>query len=343
MQNNLFKFSDLYHAAGWLFTRIGYTLFSLPLLNRYATMKGRFKALTSEERFTVKKNLASTFGEARNEKEIDAIARRYFEFSSKFEMLLRVLPLKGFATPEHWPVEGLQHLEAALTQGKGVILLSAHFGYARFMKYILETSGRKIHVVGSQFDRNSKAERRSKEFFNQLTAFGKQLHKRLALPAFDFSFRDLYADFNIRPLLDVLQKNGIILIMGDGTRASNLIPMDFLGRKLPFSAGTTRIALLTGATILPAFAVDTNHGNGIKVIIEKPLVLEKNKASSPEVIAKNVATFVQVLETYVKQYPQLYKVVYKEDRFARKMARSQRDAAERYIPAGRTVGENLVQ
>ncbi len=334
MKKNLFKLSDLYHVCVWLLARLGYSLFSIPLLNRFAILLGRYQALTSEERFAIKKNLVATFGDTRSEKELNASVRQYFEFTAKFEVLLRALSLKGFGALKRWPVEGMPHLEAALAQGKGVILTSAHFGYARLIKYILETGGRKVYVVGTQSERGSKSERRNKEQFDRLTEFGKKMFKRLQVPLADFGFKDLSADFNIRPLLDVLKANGILLIMSDGTRSSNLVPLEFLGRTLPFPAGTPRIALLTGATVLPTFAVDTSKGNGVKVIIEPPLVFEKSKAASPEVIAHNVSRFVHVLETYVKRYPHLYKVVYKENRFERKLARSQRDAAERYVPFG---------
>lgn len=343
MRKHLFKFSDLYHAAGWLLTKASCSVLPIAILNRIATLKGRFNFSASEQRDTLKKNLMATLGDSHNENELEAIVRRHFEFISKFEMLLQTLSVKGFSKAERWPVEGMQHLEEALGRGKGVILASAHFGYARFIKYILESGGHTVRVVGSQSEKSSKSERRNKEQFDRLTTFGRAMQKRFQIELFDFGFKDLCADFNVRPLLEVLQANGILLIMGDGTRSSNLVPLNFLGHTSPFPAGMTRIALLTGATILPTFAVDTPQGNGVKIIIEKPLGLEKNKASAPEVIAKNVSAFVQVLEAYVKRYPHLYKVIFKENRFERKMARSKRDAAERYVPSGKQAETNVVE
>ncbi|MEK7728148.1 MAG: lysophospholipid acyltransferase family protein [candidate division KSB1 bacterium] len=341
MRTKLFKLSDLYHAASWLLTRIGYSLFPLLVLNRYATLKGRIKALTSEERFTVKKNLVTTFGETHSEKDIDEIVRRYFEFAVKFEMLLRALPLKGCAALARCPVEGLHHLDAALAQGRGVILVSAHFGYARLVEYILKMKNYKIRVVRSRSEMMNHAEKRQKKLSEGLTAFAGFMHRRLQTPILVAEERELFAGINVRPLVKALNQNDVLYLMGDGTRAMKFVTLDFLGFQLPFPTGYLNVALATGAVVLPVFAVDAANRYGIKLIIEKPLVLVQEEPPSPKAVNSNVESFARAFEAYVQRYPHLYKMFSSQKKFERRLARSRGEVAERYIPGRRRSNEKF--
>lgn len=336
MKKNLFKLSDLYHVCIWLMMRIGYTLFSIPLLNRLAILQGRYQALTSDERFVIKKNLIATFGETRSEQEIATSVRRYFEFSAKFEMLMRALSLKGFSKSERWPAEGLQHLDEALARGQGVILVSAHFGYARLVEYIIKMKRYNIRVVRSRAEKKNHAAKQQRESVAGLTTFAKFMHDRLQVPVLVAQEQELFAGLNVRPLVKALNQNDILYLLGDGTRATKFIKLDVLRFQLPFPTGYLSVALATGAAVLPVFAVDTREGYGIKIIIEKPLELEKVGPTAEEA-AINVEKFARLFESYVERYPHLYKMFAREKGFAKRLARSRAEVADRYIPGKRRL------
>lgn len=343
MRKNLFKLSDLYRVAGWLLTRIGYALFPIPVLNRCAILKGRLKALTSDERFAIKKNLVTIFGDRHSEKELDGIVRRYFEFEAKFETLLQALSLKGIAALARCPVEGLPHLEAALAQGKGVILVSAHFGYSRLVDYILKMKKYKIRAVHSRSEIMNHAEKKQKKMNEGLTAFASFLRRRLQIPTLAALEEEVFAGINVRPFVQALQQNEILYLMGDGTRAIKFVTLDFLGFQLPFPTGYFNIALATGAVVLPVFAVDASGGCGVKLVIEKPLTLAQEEPMSPKAVTGNVESFVRVFEAYVQRYPYLYKMFSNQKKFERRLARSKGEVAERYIPGRRRSKEKFTE
>ncbi len=328
MSNKLFKPSDLYWMGAWLISKISYSVLPIPALMRLAKLKGLFKAFTSKKRFVVRKNIVAVFGDSKTESEIQVIARRYFEFWELFESFFRLRTLKGFARPERWPVEGLQHLDSALAQGKGAIVVITHFGYQRLIKDFLRMRGYKLWMVGGKSSKRMKAERKQKKQLKKFSAFRKFLYDRLRIAVEVTEDRDLLADFNIRPLVEVLKQNGILVLAGDGQYAVKLVNMKFLGRLYPFPAGFVQMAMVTGTPILPAFAVDGPEGFRIKGVIEKPLALEVG--GGPEQVAINVQRFANVFESYVRRYPHLYRFWAEENWFEERLARSQKDLAERY-------------
>jgi lauroyl/myristoyl acyltransferase len=141
---------------------------------------------------------------------------------------------------------------------------------------------------------------------------------------------DLVADFNVRPLVESLKKNEIIMILGDALHSVNFAHIKILEQVYPFPTGFMTIAMNTGATILPTFAVDDFGGYGIKIVIEKPLELEKNGATNQELTTINIEHYVRIFESYVKRYPHLFKIWTKENWFEKRRARSRKDLSKRY-------------
>lgn len=214
---------------------------------------------------------------------------------------------KHFLNPERWPVEGLNRLDSALSQGKGVIILSAHFGYSFFIKRFLKMREYPIWMVGSPPGKNPEGEEKPKPSKKPYTRFRRFMYEPLRVEVDPRKESLLISEFNIRPLLDVLRKNEILVINGDGLDAVRFIKLPFLGRLCPFPTGYMKMAMATGATVLPAFAVDTPDGFGIKLIIEKPLELEKN-SHMEGALAGNIEGFVRIFESYVRRYPYLYNI-----------------------------------
>lgn len=338
MNEKLFRPGDLLVTFVWLCGKIFYTLAPMPVLFLWANLKGRCMSRTTSQGLRARDNLFKIFGDAKSEKEVRAIVRRYFEFETKLETLLRALPLKGLGILSRCPVEGLHYLDAALAQGKGVILVSAHFGYARLVEYILQMKNYKIRVVRSRSEMMNHAEKRQKRLSEGFSAFASFMYKRLKTPELVAQEQELFAGINVRPLVKALQQNDILYVLGDGTRAIKFVTLDFFGFQLPFPTGYLNVALATGATVLPAFAVDATDRHGVKLVIEKPLALVKEEPASPN---SNVESFARVFEDYVRRYPHLYKMFNNEKKIERRLARSRGEVAERYIPGRRRSNEKL--
>jgi KDO2-lipid IV(A) lauroyltransferase len=331
MNEKLFRPGDLLLAFVWLCGKIFYTLAPMPVLFLWANLKGWYKSRTSPQRTAAYNNLFAVFGDTKSEREIRTIVRRNFQYSQKNELTYLLPRLPGFSNPKRWPIEGLEHLEAALAPGKGAILLSAHYGYARLIKPILTMHGYKISIVGPKagfrYSRRYKQEREQKR--SEFTRFAKFMHQRLQVARDSYDVIDLAANLNIRPLVQVLSRNELLFIQGDGLHAANIVNVEILGRPVPFPQGLMSIANGTGAAVVPVFAVDTPNGLGLRLVIEKPLRLEKDEASPREGAVASIEDFARVFESFLKRYPHLYRWP-REKWLEKRRERGKRSVAERY-------------
>src|SRR5207302_6883857 len=117
-------------------------------LFRLADAAGTVRSLTSGARSDVRRRLERHLGKTCTEAELRRIERRHFQFAER-NALARVWPqIRNFAGNESCRLDGLQHIDAALAEGRGVILLSAHFGYARLIKPLLSRRGYRVWLVG---------------------------------------------------------------------------------------------------------------------------------------------------------------------------------------------------
>ena len=327
MNNKLFQLSDLYWASKWLISKMYYSILPIPVLIRMAKLKGLIKSFTSEKRYLVKKNLISSFGESKTEKEIQLIVQRHFGYLEVYELMFRLPKLDGFYNPEHWPVYGLQNLDSALSKGRGVILVITHFGYSRLLKYFLRMRGYKLWAVGAQKSKRIKAEKKVKQMSKQ-TAFRKFMYDRLQVPTVVQDV-DLYANINLRPLVEVLKNNEILVINGDAQHAASFANLPLLGQLYPFPVGFMSLAVSTGAAILPAWVNDSGEGHGMKTIIGKPLVADSNGAARLD-SSSNIEGFARIFESYIERYPHLFKIWTKENWFEKRRARSRKELTKRY-------------
>jgi lauroyl/myristoyl acyltransferase len=91
-----------------------------------------------------------------------------------------------------------------------------------------------------------------------------------------------------------------------------------------------RIAMETGATVLPTFAVGGSNGSRIRVVIGAPLQIDRQGATRSQLLRTNVERFARLLDGYIVQYPHLYNVWSKDQWFETRLARSRKRVSERY-------------
>lgn len=331
MNEKLFRPRDLFLTFVWLCGKIFYAIAPMRMLFLWANIKGWFKSRTAPQRITARNNLFEVFGDTKTEAEIRGIVRRHFQYSEKNELTYLLPRLRGFANPKLWPLEGLEYLQAALAPGKGAILLSAHFGYARLIKPVLCMNGYKVSIVGPKAgmrrSRRQKQEREQKR--SEFTRFGKFMYQRLQVARDSYDMIDLAASLNIRPLVQVLSRNELLFIQGDGLHAANLVNIEILGQPVPFPQGIMSIARGTGAAVVPVFAIDTPGDLGVRIIIGKPICFGKDLASAPETGTIHIEAFARVFESFVKRYPHLYRWS-REKWLEKRRERGKRTVQERY-------------
>ncbi|HDZ76663.1 MAG TPA: hypothetical protein ENH41_01095 [Candidatus Omnitrophica bacterium] len=230
-------------------------------------------------------SLRIAFEGKKTEKEIKAIIIGCF--SAMVKGMLEVFASMGNPKilDKMVAVEGRENLDKALAKGKGVILVSAHFGNFPLLLTKLAILGYKVNVVVRKM-RDEKAD----EYFRI---------KRDAL-----GVKSIYShprNTCVQNSIDALRKNELVFMLMDQNFGTGGVFVDFFGRKAATATGPVVFALRTEAIILPVFIIGGGN-NTHRLIIEKELEL-RHDSDRQLVIQNGVADITKIIEKYIRQYP----------------------------------------
>lgn len=258
----------------------------------FARLQGRFKyVVCRKERAVVRANLRSVLGGTNSENEIEWLTQQVFEQKQLRGLLLYVFPkLTPSQLDKLLPMDGLEHLDRALSQKKGVVLLGSHLNSIMTLltKDCLRTRGYDVRVALP-----TKILPYSPTLFHQ--TLDKLSPKRNRVKQ-DGAF---FAQFNIRPIVRSLGQNATVLLMGDGWHSAGFVQMKFLDRQVYFTTGAVSIARMTGSPVIPFF-VTGSAPDRLKVVFEEPIPLERSNDLSRD-LETMVADYVQRLEHRVRK------------------------------------------
>jgi KDO2-lipid IV(A) lauroyltransferase len=186
-------------------------------------------------------------------------------------------------------VEGREHLDAALAKGKGVILLSAHFTTLEMSARILAT----FTPINIMY-RPTKNE--------CLSYFLGRNRGRLAKRAIP---RD-----DIRTLITALKNNECVWYAPDQTyRKKGAQMVRLFGIPAATNTATSRLAQMTGATVLPYYAERLPGKRGYRAVIHPPV---EGFPSGNSVV--DAEAFNRTIENQVRVVPEQYLWIHKRFR-----------------------------
>jgi lauroyl/myristoyl acyltransferase len=189
-------------------------------------------------------------------------------------------------------VIGFSRLVEGRLKGKGIVLLTAHLGNWEVGGLMLAEVKQPIHVVLVP------------DLFAGVERVRRRMHARAGVT-------EIPVDRTFLPTLAVLRAldgNGIVAMQGDRDFDNTGISAPFFGREAYFPRGPLRVAMATGAVVLPAFIVGVPGGR-YRAIIEEPLAIEA-AGDRDAALRRNIALYVAVLERYVKTYPEQWYCFY---------------------------------
>jgi len=182
-------------------------------------------------------------------------------------------------------VQGEEHLNHALAQGRGVLLLHPHFGPSQLPLIYLGHTGYRLAQVGFREMGTRVIGRATDRLRLQLEALMPVTH--------------FYADNYIRPIVRWIEGGGILMTAGDGTGGGRHIgrfnKVSLLERCFEMPVGPYRIAAIHNSPILPIIAVRQRSGF-YNIIIHPPLDQSHNAEHTQRQFAK-------WLEYYLKLAP----------------------------------------
>ncbi|MGC2163777.1 MAG: lysophospholipid acyltransferase family protein [Silvibacterium sp.] len=181
--------------------------------------------------------------------------------------------------------EGLQHYLAARERGKGVLIVTGHLGAWELSSYYHSLMGYPMSIVIRRLD-NARVDRLVNEI--------RCLHGNRVLHKDDFA----------RGLLGAMRQGETVGILMD----TNMTPpqgvfVPFFGREACTASGLARVALKTGAAVLPGFMVweEAERKYVLRFGEEIPVVATGDDEADA---LANTARFTAVIEDFVRQYPE---------------------------------------
>jgi len=230
-------------------------------------------------------SLSIAFGKEKSDGQIRQIARDSFVYMAKSAVELMFLMDKPSLLKERITLEGKKNLDEALSRGKGVILVSAHFGNFPLLLARLSLEGYKVSGIMRQM-RDLKVEKiflKKRKKYNVKTIYAQP--------------RNVCVDSTIK----TLRNNELVFIPIDQNFGTAGVFVDFFGMKAATATGPVVFAQRTKAAILPCFIIrqkDDTH----KIVFEPALDLVEGK-SSQETIVINIQRLTNIIELYIRKFP----------------------------------------
>ncbi len=267
----------------WLLNKFSYTI--VRSLTQVFIAVG-FRC-TLRQRKIALESLNIAFGQEKSVQEIDVVIRDCFENLGRGMIELIYFMEHPKMISQRVFFEGKEFLDEAFKSGRGVIAVSAHFGNFPLMLLRFAREGYKTNAI----IRPARDQEIEKKFFKQRSKLG--LNTIYSQPRREC----------VETSLKVLRQNELLFIPLDQNFGNGGgVFVDFFGQKAATATGPVVFAMRTKAPIVPMFVIrqkDDTH----KIMIEPPLKLEE-LTDDKEMIQRNTAKITQVIERYIRQYPQ---------------------------------------
>jgi KDO2-lipid IV(A) lauroyltransferase len=183
---------------------------------------------------------------------------------------------------EYVSFEGIEHVEQALAQGKGAIILTGHFGNWELLAASISATIAPLTPIVRKL--------RSPRLNALVSSYRAQA-----------GYATIDRDTGIRHALRCLKRNELLGIVADVDTNVSGVFVDFFGRPAYTPYSPVAIALKTGATVLPTFIVRRPDGSH-RAIIEPPLMFQRTSVKEKDLVV-NTQKFTKIIESYIRQYP----------------------------------------
>jgi KDO2-lipid IV(A) lauroyltransferase len=197
-------------------------------------------------------------------------------------------------------VVGLEHLDAALAQGKGAIILIGHLGANQMIMPALGHKGYAMNQLSAPPPVWAELlkETRTTPLWRKVLERRWQLEQRLPVRHINvFKF--------LRPAYDCLLRNEVLGLAFDGGGGRRWTRVQFMARQANVSTQPLQLAAKTGAAILPTRVRRKPDSHRHQVEIHPPLKLKRRKDRA-EGFRVNMQSYVDLFSTWVENNPAEY-------------------------------------
>ncbi len=180
--------------------------------------------------------------------------------------------------------EGLEHYQAAVARKRGVLFLTAHLGAWELGAFAHALNGYPLEVVYRPLDN---------PFLNRFVNHYRSLSGNKLIDKNE----------SARGILAALARNETVGILADqNTLPEEGVFVDFFGIPASTTAGIAKIALRTGAAVVPAFCVWEEREKKFCIHFHPALELETSGDAQRDVQSAT-QQMTGVIEQFVRRYP----------------------------------------
>jgi KDO2-lipid IV(A) lauroyltransferase len=189
---------------------------------------------------------------------------------------------RGEEVIEQIEIRGREHLEAARSRGKGVVILTGHCGNWELAALALS---RHFNATMSVV-----ARRQNNPWLNRMVEKMRLRYDNMII----------YKDNAFRNMLAEIRKNGLIgLLVDQAVFPEEGALVDFLGRKAWASKAPVLLVRKSGTAVVPAFI----HREADRHVIDIYPELTFSGEKSDESVAADVQKYSSVIENYIIRHP----------------------------------------
>jgi KDO2-lipid IV(A) lauroyltransferase len=181
-------------------------------------------------------------------------------------------------------LEGHENFLQGHEQGKGVLYLTGHIGAWELSSFAHALYGYPLHYMARPLDN-----RKLDELVNRYRSLSGN--------------RPIYKNESARLMLKVLKDAGTVGILADqNTMPSEGVFVDFFGTPACSTTGLARVALHTGAAVVPGYAYWDEAIKKYRLRFELPVELVRTGDNERDIF-ENTQKFTKVLEEIIRKYP----------------------------------------
>jgi KDO2-lipid IV(A) lauroyltransferase len=182
-----------------------------------------------------------------------------------------------------YPIDGMEHIDAARTQGRGVIMVTAHVGAPNTAGQAIALHGVPTTLVVEQLQ-------------------PPPLHDFVARLRGAFGVRIVTVGReSVREMIAALRRNELVGIVADRDVAGTGRILSFFGTPTRVTTAPATLALRTGAVVLPAFAARSRLFTG-SARIEPPVEIPRTGDTYADV-SEGTLRILQRIEAFIREYP----------------------------------------
>jgi Kdo2-lipid IVA lauroyltransferase/acyltransferase len=182
-------------------------------------------------------------------------------------------------------LDGQENFLEGQRRGKGVLFLTAHIGAWELSSYAHALYGYPLHYMARPLDNA------------RLDALVNR-YRGLSGNA------SIFKNESARAMLKILRDAGTVGILADqNTMPQEGVFVDFFGTLACTTAGLARVALHTGAAVVPGYAVWDASLDKYRLRFERPLELIQTGDAERDIV-ENTQRFARVTEEIIRKYPE---------------------------------------